>query len=77
MVARSTPISSSAQAHKAQEDLNREILVVNSVTVDYPGVRALDAVSLAFRKDWKVLELEKDPNQEQSNHRSQNQLPAQ
>lgn len=29
--------------------MNREILVVNSVTVDYPGVRALDAVSLAFR----------------------------
>ena len=49
MVARSTPISFSAQAHKGQEDLNREILVVNSVTVDYPGVRALDAVSLAFR----------------------------
>ena len=49
MVARSTPISFSAQAHKGQEDLNREILVVNSVTVDYPGVRALDAVLLAFR----------------------------
>ena len=29
--------------------MNREIIVVNSVTVDYPGVRALDVVSLAFR----------------------------
>ena len=48
MVARSTPISPSVQGHKGQDDMNREILVVNSVTVDYPGVRALDSVSLAF-----------------------------
>ncbi len=49
MVARSNPISPSVPEPKGHEDMNREILVVNSVTVDYPGVRALDSVSLAFR----------------------------
>ncbi len=28
--------------------MNREILLLNSVTVDYPGVRALDSVSISF-----------------------------